>query len=91
MSFNAPASLLNQDANTLSISFSFSSTVDAPNAYQFFTDDVALVSAMVTEVPEPSTWALMLAGFGSLVFMGWWCKKPRGPPKPVAHKRVHRG
>ena len=66
MSFSAPASLHNRDANTLSVSFRFTSTVDAPNAYQFFPDDVAIVSATVIGIPEPSTWIFMLTGLAAI-------------------------
>ena len=33
-----------------------------------------------TPVPEPSTWAMMLAGFAGLGFLGW-----RGSRRTVAH------
>jgi hypothetical protein len=47
---------------------SFSST---GNAFEF---------SLGSGVPEPSTWAMMLAGFAGLGFMGW-----RGPRKTVPH------
>jgi PEP-CTERM motif len=47
----------------------FSSTRDA---FEF--------SLGATAIPEPSTWAMMLAGFAGLGFLGW-----RGPRKTAAH------
>jgi hypothetical protein len=44
----------------------------------WFVDDASVTGAAST-VPEPSTWAMMLAGFAGLGFLGW-----RGSRKTTA-------
>jgi hypothetical protein len=58
--FSAPASSLLQDTNTLSITFNLDPNAETVvSASDNFAGAAARVSAMVTEVPEPSTWAMV--------------------------------
>jgi hypothetical protein len=51
------------------------------NTDQFAT--VTLVSTVVTDVPEPSTWAMMILGFAGIGFMAYR-RKQNGPALRVA-------
>ncbi len=49
---------------TIDLTFGYTLVADGPGGFGF---DLAIGGA----VPEPSTWAMMLAGFAGLGFMGW--------------------
>jgi len=59
---------LNAGTQTLDLSYDFTGMGDAPS--YMITYNTSMTSVTPT-IPEPSTWAMMLIGFGGLGFMGW--------------------
>jgi hypothetical protein len=55
------------------LTFGYTLVTDGPGGFGF---DFVLGGAVPGTVPEPSTWALMLLGFGGLAFAGYTRHKP---------------